>query len=169
MKTKVLELKKDQSLCVSICSNKLRNCIKVMTGLDVSMVRYEPHCGEEKQEYLATFIRHGRPLNYEYCVLKVLVHPCGFYMLCKDVEMKKANSATPCIDLKLKHVVAVSTDKSTILQRYEKVVEASRDKSKSTQKSFYGCHAKSVEPVSYDPNCHSSVLCSFSGCHGISR
>lgn len=71
-------------------------------------------------------------------------------------QRKKANSATPYIDLKSKHVVAISMDKSKCLERYEEIVEASRDKSQSTQN---------------DPNCHSSVLthCSSSGCHGIYR
>lgn len=159
MKTKVLELKNNQSLYVSIYSNKLKDYIQKKTGLHIAMTRWVPHCGLEKEKYPATFIRHGRPLNYEYCVLKVSTpydKDTKFYILCKDVEMKKANSATPCIDLKSKQVVAVSMDKSKCLERYEEIVEASRDKSQSTQN---------------DPNCHGSVLthCNSSDCYGIYR
>ncbi len=125
MKTKVLELEDNQYLYVHFHSKELVNYINGKTDFEVVKTRYIDHCGnKEKERYRAEFVRHGRPLNYEYCVLKVDV---GFandiYLLCKDVEMRQARSTHPLIYLDRENVLMVSTKKSKCIDAYNEKKE----------------------------------------------
>ncbi len=176
MKTKILELKDDQYLYVYFNSKELVNYINRKTDIAaVKMTHYIQtsltHCGEEEKAlYPAKLIRHGRPLDYKYCVLKVNVgFATALYFLCKNIEMRQAKSEHPCIYLKSENVVTFSIKKSKCIEAYDKKKEQYLEKHKPQKEiydtAFFGCHTKAVGPVSLEPSCHNY----FTGCHGISR